>query len=131
MGKFKDGKKIIITTDGVTTLARLFDGCNIINEAMAKCSPDDEFDFETGAALAFRRLREKMEKKPKYYNGKVVCVEKKLGACYTVGKVYEFKDGKVVIDNGCEIPVDTNIKNLEEWNKSEIYLCKFIPFVEG
>lgn len=48
--------KIVITTDGKTTLARLYDGNNVIKSAEAKCSPDDEFDFSTGAKIAFERL---------------------------------------------------------------------------
>lgn len=48
--------KIVITTDERTTLARLYDGNNVIKSAEAKCSPDDEFDFSTGAKIAFERL---------------------------------------------------------------------------
>ena len=63
-GYFFDGRglelvannKIVITTDGKTTLARLYDGGNVIKSAEAKCSPDDEFDFSTGAKIAFERL---------------------------------------------------------------------------
>lgn len=59
-------QKIIITTDGKTTKARLFDGKELIKSAEAKCHPDDEFDFETGAKVAFDRLVEREEKvKPK------------------------------------------------------------------
>lgn len=62
----KKGQKIIITTDGKTTKARLFDGKELIKSAEAKCHPDDEFDFETGAKVAFDRLVEREEKvKPK------------------------------------------------------------------
>lgn len=52
----KCNQKIVITTDGKTTTARLFDGNNVIKTAKAKCSPDDEFDFNTGASIAFSRL---------------------------------------------------------------------------
>lgn len=48
--------KIVITTDGTETLARLYDGNKVIKTATAKCSPDDKFDFETGATIAFDRL---------------------------------------------------------------------------
>ena len=49
-------EKIIITVDGSKTIARLFDGNTVIKTAKAKCSPEDEFDFETGAMLAMRQL---------------------------------------------------------------------------
>ena len=49
-------KKIVVTTDGETTTARLFSGKELVKSATAKCSPHDEFVFETGAALALDRL---------------------------------------------------------------------------
>lgn len=48
--------KIVIITDGKETIARLYDGKNVIASAIAKCSPDDAFDFNIGAKLAFERL---------------------------------------------------------------------------
>lgn len=62
----KDKQKIVITTDGKTTTARMFEGKKLIKSADAKCHPDDDFDFETGAKVAFDRLVEREEKvKPK------------------------------------------------------------------
>lgn len=49
-------QKIIVTTDGKTTLARLFDGKTMVKRAEAKCSPSDVFDFGVGAELAVNRL---------------------------------------------------------------------------
>lgn len=54
--KPQDMKKIVIITNGKETLARLYDGKKVIKSASAKCSPDDEFDFEIGAKIAFERL---------------------------------------------------------------------------
>lgn len=51
-----DNKKILVTTDGVTTTARLYAGRDVIKTAVAKCSAEDMFVFETGAALAVDRL---------------------------------------------------------------------------
>ena len=125
-------KKIVITLDGSKTLARLYEGGNVIKSAVAKCSPEDEFDFETGARIAFDRLvgEKPVEEKPKYYNGKVVCVEKYGSFAYTVGKIYEFIDGQVKIDDGCSVPYRKKITTLEEWNEDKILLCKFIPLVD-
>ena len=39
-------QKIVITTDGRETLARLYEGNKVIKSATAKCSPDDVFDFK-------------------------------------------------------------------------------------
>ena len=64
--------KIVIITDGMETVAKLYDGKKVIKRATAKCSPNDEFNFETGAKIAFERLIEEtiaeektIEKKPK------------------------------------------------------------------
>lgn len=53
--------KIVITADGKTTTARLFNGKELVRKAEAKCSPDDKFDFVVGAELAMERL---IDKKP-------------------------------------------------------------------
>ena len=51
-------QKIVITSDGTETLARLYDGNKVIKTATAKCSPEDTFNFEAGARIAFDRLIE-------------------------------------------------------------------------
>ena len=48
--------KIVITSNGKTTLARLYDCKRVIRRAEAKCSPEDTYDFATGANLAYDRL---------------------------------------------------------------------------
>lgn len=58
-------QKIVITTNCKTTFARLYDDDNVVKTAEAKCNPSDEFNFETGAKLAFERLFAKEERKLK------------------------------------------------------------------
>lgn len=73
----------------------------------AKCSPDDQFDLYTGCELALRRAlgaEKKEPEKPKYYNGKMVCVENGIFNWWTVGKIYEYKDGIVTADDGEKYP---------------------------
>lgn len=96
---FRD-EKIVITTDGVTTTAKKYDGKKIVKEAKAVCSKDDTFNFDVGAKLAMERLMK--EDKPNLYNGKVVCVD--IGNAvqvYTKGKIYQFRDGVAYNDAGC------------------------------
>lgn len=49
-------EKIVITNDGKTTTAKMYDGKEVVKTAIAKCSPEDEFDIMTGTMIAFSRL---------------------------------------------------------------------------
>ena len=115
--------KIVITSDGEKTLARLYDGKKVVKTATAKCSPDDTFNFETGATIAFDRLFEKHEKEePKHFNGKVVCVDEYIG--FTVGKIYEFVDGQCLDDQKTLRPTCDKCEDLSWFDGV------FIPLVE-
>lgn len=98
-------------------------------KAVAKCSPEDTYDFYTGAQLAFERLTGKEEplKQPEpLYNGKVVCVKSIRESYLTVGKVYEFVNGKITFNNGEKNPMECrNFKEVRETFGSE-----FIELVE-
>ena len=95
-------EKIVITTDGVTTTARKYDGKKLVREAKAVCSKDDEFNFDFGAKLAMDRLM--AEDKPKYYNGKVVCITSSNNNGFTKGKIYQFTEGFTLDDEGRKRP---------------------------
>lgn len=73
---------IIIASDGKTTTAWLKQGKKTVKTAIAKCSPEDEFNLEIGAKLALDRLFEQEPKKEelKYKVGdRVRIVKKKIG----------------------------------------------------
>lgn len=116
-------KKIVITSDGEKTLARLYDGKKVVKTATAKCSPDDKFDFETGATISFDRLLNKddAQEEPKYYSGKAVCGEPYIG--FTVGKIYEFYNGRCFDDDGEIRYIHDRIRGFSPHNM-------FIPIVE-
>ena len=115
--------KIVITSDGEKTLARLYDGNKVIKTATAKCSPADKFSFETGAKIAFERLFDSEEKEePKYFNGKAVCMDEYIG--FTVGKIYEFVNGQCLDDQKTLRPTCDKCKYLSWFNGA------FIPLVE-
>ena len=59
----KTNQEIHITTDGKTTYAVLKQNGKVLSRSEAKCHPDDKFDFETGAKIAFDRLEIKKEVK--------------------------------------------------------------------
>lgn len=57
----KTNQGIHITTDGKTTYAVFKQNGKVLSRSEAKCHPDDKFDFETGAKIAFDRLEIKKE----------------------------------------------------------------------
>lgn len=83
--------KIVITTDGKTTLARLYEGKKVVKRAEAKCSPSDTFDFMTGAKLALERLAVEHEPTaPTFAEGDIVRVVRTAGPVshfYDIGTV--------------------------------------------
>lgn len=65
------------------------------------------------------------------YNGKVVCIDP--CACedmYTLGKIYEFKDGRILDDDGCVVPPidEEDIADFVEWQ--EFSSAKWVEVVE-
>lgn len=87
--------KVIIYDEGRKVIA--FDKASG-NMGVARCHPEDKFDFFLGAEIALERLKEECEK-PKLYSGEIVCT-KAVGRGLTVGKIYTVKDGKFVDDEG-------------------------------
>lgn len=77
----------------------------------AKCHPDDKFNFETGAKLAFERLLEEPEKKEeRYYNGKIIFT-KGDHVFFKTGHIYEIIDGKFA---NTKLPVGYAFKSLQD-----------------
>ena len=109
--------KIVITTDGTTTRAALYDGHKLIREAKAICSKDDTFDFETGAKIAFERLTAKpAEPKPKKelkpLNTKIFVIDGYDD--FKSGHIYEIKDGKIIDNDGWKFPLDGIFYNMND-----------------
>lgn len=117
--------KIIIYANGNQVIAKY---ANTKKEAIAKCHPDDEFDFSIGARLAFDRLMgtsEPIAEKPKYYNGKIICI-KSCSTLTTKGKIYEIKNGKFTYDDGSKENIQ--LESIDDINM--IFASKFIELVE-
>ena len=123
--EFLNANKVIIYTKGNQVIAK---NATTKQEAIAKCHPDDEFDFSIGARLAFDRLMgvEKLIKEePKYYNGKIVCVESVTWET-TKGKIYDVIDGWIIFKEG---RTSTNrYVDIDDINNK--LLSKFIELVE-
>ena len=165
---------------------------NTKEKGIAKCNPNDKYDFKTGASIAFSRLilgftvgdkvigndknhypithkgwigvvmsirmtpefkyemkvceegdnrdywwvdcscfdlytESKDKEYNKKFNMKVVCTKEYTG--YTLGKIYEISDGKLIDDDGEERPIGgvSKFKSLEDLNGGT---AKFIKLVE-
>jgi hypothetical protein len=122
--------KIVITTDGKTTTAKMYRDKTVIGVQTTKCHPDDRFDFMVGARIAFDRLVGCKKEEPKYYNGKVVCVDNYLNEpAYTIGKIYQMVDGQLIDDRETIFPTKTKkVKSFKEW--CEWSTAKWLEVVE-
>ena len=79
-------------------------------KATAKCSLEDEFNFSTGAKIAFNRLMAE----PQLLNTRI-CITRRTGPYnLTVGKIYEIKDGRFQDDDGTRFPIDDPITDIED-----------------
>ena len=79
--------------------------------SIATCSPEDEFDFYTGAKIAFGMLVE--ESKPKLLNVDI-CITETSADCLTVGKIYKIRDGKFKDNYGCWYPHINPLVDIED-----------------
>lgn len=59
----EDDTEIVISKHGKEVRAVFKVNGNIVKESVAKCHPDDRFNFKTGAEIAFSRLFEKKKKR--------------------------------------------------------------------
>ena len=116
-------EKIIIYRNGAEVVAK---NTATGKTGVARCNPADEFDFKTGAKLAFERLINPEPEKPKYYTGKVVCVSA-FSPLFTKGKVYEIKNGVGKDDVGNIILIHRP-KSFAEFSQN--LKSKFIELVE-
>lgn len=82
-------------------------------KAVAKCHPDEKFNFETGAKLAFERLTNNVTFKT------LALRDHKVFPYMTKGKVYEFVNGITTWDNGCE---SCKYDNYDDFIKNNIFL---------
>ena len=79
--------KVVITTDGRTTTAKMFEGKKLLKTA--KCSPVDTFDFAIGAKLALERVTEKEQK---FKVGQFVRVINNKTNHFPIGQIVEIVD---------------------------------------
>lgn len=95
-----DSEKLVICRNGSKTIAKYYKD-NKTFEAEAKCSPEDEYDFKTGAELAMNRVMDKAKEEDEYSWVRCVGYRQKLEFRFTVGKEYKiFNNGNITNDDG-------------------------------
>lgn len=118
--------KVLIVPRGNKTIAKLYKNNVIVKTVECNKHPDDEYSMDEAIKVVTERLRE--PEKPQYYNGKVVCIDN----CgnhgnYTVGKIYQFKDGHFRTDYGAPFPINP-ATSFEDLQRSSV--AKWLEVVE-
>lgn len=115
-----DSYDIHITSNGVYTNCLYKKNGEIVSSSSAKLNQDsrDVFDIKEGARLCIERLSRDRVKR-------VVCIKSTNNAkdIWTLGKIYEFKDGRMLRDDKIW---SSKYKSLEEMNER----LKNVKFVE-
>ena len=116
--------KLIITSSGDTTTAKLIHGKDVAKEATVTRYSKDEYSEKAAVEAVTKKIFGEGEKKNeanKPYNGKAVWISDKNGV-YTKGKIYEFVDGRCKHDLGSTVGGYT-LENMKQ-------LGCFLPIVE-
>lgn len=116
----EDKEEIIIERVGNLTTATYKKN----SEEIDKITVQNAAHIADGAHKAIDKL------KTMRYNGKVVCIDNCGNTTsYTVGKIYQFKDGRMIDNHGCQMPIGgATIRTFEDWVK--FTSSKFIEIVE-
>ena len=116
--------KLIITSSGDTTTAKLIHGKDVAKEATVTRYSKDEYSEKAAVEAVTKKIfgeDEKENEANKPYNGKAVWISDKNGV-FTKGKIYEFVDGRCKNDLGSTVGGYT-IENMKQ-------LGCFLPIVE-
>lgn len=116
--------KLIITSSGDTTTAKLIHGKDVAKEATVTRYSKDEYSEKAAVEAVVEKIFGEVEKKNeanKPYTGKAVWIADNESV-FTKGKIYEFVDGKLKHDLGFTVGGYT-LKNMKQ-------LGCFLPIVE-
>ena len=109
-----DSWKIVITADGDETTAQLYENGRATKSATIQRYHEDTYDRFVAADEAVKKLFGRKDEykpepeKPKGFTGKAVNKDEFFG--FTCGKIYEFRYGHTIDDNGMLRP-DPSIKD--------------------
>ena len=152
----KDIDRIVITKNDLNeVLLRAYSNDEIVEKTIAKCNPNDIFDFNIGAKLAVDRLYDGYDMTPKpkrkLYNGKIfIRADKRAITLFSdfwgsststaqyvrENKVWEVKDGKIVNMTGRALDTIYDDMTDEELSKlltrsNSFYIGYYYNIVDG
>lgn len=113
-----EDNKIVITSNGKTTMAKLYNGKKLVKVSEATCS-SDKFNLERETNIIIDSLFSKEEETSdaeteKFYTGNVVCIKNTHFEDYfKVGKIYEIINGEIQSDHYCKF---LELHDIEELN---------------
>lgn len=110
--------KLIITSKGDTTTAKLIHGKDVTKEATVTRYSKDEYSEKAAVEAVVDKI---FEKKVDWFNGKVVYVAYSVDG-FTKGKIYECIEGELTSDSGDKMGAYT----IEKMKNSQL----FLPIVE-
>lgn len=113
--------KLIITSSGDTTTAKLIHGKDVAKEAAVTRYSKDEYSEKAAVEAVTKKIFGEDEKKVDWFNGKVVCVAYS-GDGFTKGKIYECIEGELTSDSGDKMGAYT----IKKMKNSQL----FLPIVE-
>lgn len=106
--------KLIITSKGDTTTAKLIHGKDVTKVATVTRYSKDEYSEKAAVEAVVEKI---LEKKVDWFNGKVVCVAYS-GDGFTKGKIYECIEGELTSDSGDKMGAYT----IEKMKNSQLFL---------
>ena len=119
--------KLIITSSGDTTTAKLIHGKDISKEATVTRYNKDEYSEKAAVEAVVKKIfgedEKKTEKKDELFNGAAVCLIDRDCPKFTRGRTYTFVNGNCVSDRG-------NIVRLGHTKQSIEQSDYFLPIVE-
>lgn len=116
--------KLIITSSGDTTTAKLIHGKDVAKEATVTRYSKDEYSEKAAVEAVTKKIfgEGEDEKNDNLFNGKAVLISG--GNMYfTKGKIYEFKNGSCVNDRGSIVKFEHTKQSIEQSDY-------FLPIVE-
>lgn len=111
--------KLIITSKGDTTTAKLIHGKTTTKEATVTRYSKDEYSEKAAVEAVTKKIFGEDEKKEELFNGKVVCLmDLTYIPKYTKGRVYEFVNGNCKDDYGNVINFRYTLEEMEKSNNA-------------